>query len=38
MNALIDQTLPSFETANADFVTPYVAVGGDLSYDDDTAL
>lgn len=34
----IPQTLPSFETANADFVTPFLVVGGDLSYDDDTAV
>lgn len=34
----ITQTLPSFETANADFVTPCLAVGGDLSYDADTAV
>lgn len=34
----IPQTLPSFETANADFVTPYLAVGGDLSHDDDIAV
>lgn len=39
MNALIDtQTLPSFVTANADFVTPFLAVGGDLSPDDDVAV
>jgi dual specificity phosphatase 3 len=38
MDTLTDQTLPSFETANADFVTPYLAVGGDLSYDTDAAV
>jgi hypothetical protein len=27
-----------FDAANADFVTPYLAVGGDLSHDDDKAL
>ena len=32
------QTLPRLESANADFVTPYLAVGGDLSYDDATAV
>lgn len=34
----ISQTLPSLEAANADFVTPCLAVGGDLSYDADTAV
>lgn len=38
MNALMDQTLPRLQTANAEFVTPYLAVGGDLSYDSDTAV
>lgn len=32
------QTLPVLNIANADFVTPYLAVGGDLSYDDDVAV
>src|SRR3954454_16533732 len=31
-------SLPVLTTANASFVTPYLAVGGDLSYDDETAL
>ncbi len=38
MNDTDIQTLPVLEVANAHFVTPYLAVGGDLAYDDATAV
>lgn len=31
-------TMPVLTIANADFVTPYLVVGGDLAYDDDLAV
>ncbi len=35
---VVEATLPHLQWANADFVTPYLAVGGDLPADDDEAV
>lgn len=37
-NASNAQPLPILHVANAHFVTPFLAVGGDLAYDDDIAV